>query len=93
MISNTKSTAGFTKRRMILATATAGLPEAFATSGFHRFNADDAFSAFHAAGLWIGPRDTLIADHPRGSVNFCRVHAPGIHAALGTRDKECAGLV
>ncbi|MGH8477920.1 MAG: hypothetical protein ACRER2_19510 [Methylococcales bacterium] len=59
MISNTKSTAGFTKRRMILATATAGLPEAFATSGFHRFNADDAFSAFHAAGLWIGPRDAL----------------------------------
>lgn len=44
---------------MILATATAGLPEAFAATGFHRFDADDAFSAFHAAGLWIGPRDAL----------------------------------
>jgi predicted NUDIX family phosphoesterase len=46
-------------RRMILATAAEGLPNILGTTGFYNFDAHEAFSAFHTAGLWIGPRDAL----------------------------------
>lgn len=46
-------------RRMILATAAEGLPKTLGTTGFHSFDAIEAFSVFHTAGLWIGPRDAL----------------------------------
>ena len=37
--------------------------------------------------------DGLIADHAAGSVGFGRVDAPCVHAALGARDEEGAGLM
>ncbi len=45
--------------RMILATATEGLPHTFAKTCFHPLDESDALQAFQQAGLWLGPRETL----------------------------------
>lgn len=47
---------------MILAVGAAGLSEHFRGTGFHAAGAAEAISAFHTAGLWLGPRETLEQD-------------------------------
>lgn len=59
MVSHSNATTQNGARRMILATAAGGLPQTLGTTSFHSLSAMEAFSAFHAAGLWIGPRDEL----------------------------------
>jgi len=46
-------------RRMILVTSAKELPSTFEESGFHPLQSSQVFAAFHAAGLWLGPRDVL----------------------------------
>ena len=59
MASEMKTAMPISAKRMILATAAKGLPEALGATGFHTLDTNEAFSAFHTAGLWIGPRDSL----------------------------------
>jgi predicted NUDIX family phosphoesterase len=44
---------------MILATASSGLPEAYAGGGFFHSDVEKMLWDFHSAGLWIGPRVAL----------------------------------
>ena len=49
-------------KRMILAVSAESLPRGFGGTGFHVASAGEAIRAFHEAGLWIGPRETLEQD-------------------------------
>jgi predicted NUDIX family phosphoesterase len=50
------------RKRMILATAAERLSDRFSGTGFHPSRGLEAVDAFHEAGLWIGPRETLEED-------------------------------
>jgi len=45
------------------------------------------------AGVEAIEHDALIADHTSGTIGLGRVHTASVHAALGSRYKECAGLM